>query len=259
MMEVGAVVVLAALGLAVGSFLNVCIHRLPLRVSVVTPSSHCPACSSALRWIDNVPVLSYVWLRGRCRACDAPISPAYPLVELTTAVMFVLQYQQLGWQPLLAVRLLFGCAMIVLFVIDLRHRILPNAITIPGIAVGLAAALAFEPGWRDALAGVVIGGGGLFLLAEAYYRIRHQEGLGMGDVKMLAMIGAFLGWQLMLVTLLLASLLGSVIGIGMLVLRLSDGKYALPLGSFLALAALVAMSTGEPVVAWYGGLYSLPR
>ena len=165
MMEVGAIGVLTVLGLAVGSFLNVCIHRLPLRQSVVTPSSRCPACGGALRWSDNIPVLSYLWLRGRCRTCDAQISPVYPLVELSTAVVFVLQYQQLGWQPLLAVRLLFGCAMIVLFVIDLRHRILPNAITIPGIVVGLAAALAFEPGWRSALAGVVIGGGGSFLLA----------------------------------------------------------------------------------------------
>ena len=259
MMEEGAIGVLTVLGLAVGSFLNVCIHRLPLRQSVVTPSSRCPACGGALRWSDNIPVLSYLWLRGRCRTCDAQISPVYPLVELSTAVVFVLQYQQLGWQPLLAVRLLFGCAMIVLFVIDLRHRILPNAITIPGIVVGLASALAFEPGWRSALTGVVIGGGGLFLLAEVYYRIRRQDGLGMGDVKMLAMIGAFLGWQLMLVTLLLASLLGSVIGIGMLVLGLSDGKYALPLGSFLALAAVVAMATGEPFVTWHGGLYPLPR
>ena len=259
MMEVGVVGMLAVFGLAVGSFLNVCIHRVPLRISVVTPSSHCPACGGGLRWFDNVPILSYAWLRGRCRTCEAPISAVYPLVEISTAVVFVLQYEQLGWQPLLAIRLLFGCAMIVLFVIDLRHRILPNAITLPGIVAGLAAALVFEPGWRAALAGVIIGGGGLFLVAEVYYRVRHQEGLGMGDVKMLAMIGAFLGWQLMLVTLLLASLLGSVIGIGMLALGLSDGKYALPLGSFLALSAVVATVTGEPFVVWYGGLYTLPR
>jgi leader peptidase (prepilin peptidase)/N-methyltransferase len=145
--------------------------------------------------------------------------------------------------------------MIVLFVIDLQHRLLPNAITVPGIGVGLAAALVLEPGWRAALLGVVVGGGGLLLVAEVYYRLRHEDGLGMGDVKMLAMIGAFLGWQPMLVTLFLASLLGSVVGVGMLVFGLGDSKYALPLGSFLALAAVVTTSAGEQMIGWYRGFY----
>ena len=255
----GTVIIFAALGLAVGSFLNVCVHRLPLRLSIVLPSSRCPACDVTLRWFDNLPVLSYLVLKGRCRSCHARISPVYPLVEIVTAIMFVWYYLQLGWQPLLGMRLVFACAMIVLFVVDLRHRILPNVITLPGIVVGLVASLAVDPGWRAAVPGVILGGGGLYLLAEVYYHVRHQEGLGMGDVKMLAMIGAFLGWQLMLVTLFLASLLGSIIGVGMLAAGLSDSKYALPFGSFLALAAIVATMTGEPLVAWYGGLYAVPR
>ena len=250
-----AIVMLSMLGLAVGSFLNVCIVRLPRGQSVVTPASHCQSCGRSLRWFDNVPVLGWVMLRGRCRACDAPISPVYLIVELVTPLLFLAQYSQVGWGALLAVRLVFSSAMVVLFVIDLQHRILPNLITVPGIGVGLAVALVVEPGWRAAVLGVLIGGGGLLLIAEIYYRLRHEEGLGMGDVKMLAMIGAFLGWQQMLVTLLLASLLGSVVGIGMIVLGLGDSKYALPLGSFLALAAIVTTATGDPIVPWYGGVY----
>ena len=250
-----AIVMLSVLGLAVGSFLNVCIVRLPRGQSVVTPASHCQSCGRSLRWFDNVPVLGWVMLRGRCRACDAPISPVYLIVELVTPLLFLAQYSQVGWGALLAVRLVFSSAMVVLFVIDLQHRILPNLITVPGIGVGLAVALVVEPGWRAAVLGVLIGGGGLLLIAEIYYRLRHEEGLGMGDVKMLAMIGAFLGWQQMLVTLLLASLLGSVVGIGMIALGLGDSKYALPLGSFLALAAIVTTATGDPIVQWYGGGY----
>ena len=255
MTEPVAILILSVCGLAVGSFLNVCIVRLPLRQSVATPSSRCPACGRSLRWFENVPVLAWVVLRGRCRTCDAAISPVYPIIEVVTPLVFLLQYWQVGWGPLLVVRLVFSSAMVVLFVIDLQHRILPNMITVPGIGVGLVAALVFEPGWQAALLGVLIGGGGLLVIAEVYYRVRHAEGLGMGDVKMLAMIGAFLGWQLMLVTLFLASLLGSVVGIGMIALGLGDSKYALPLGSFLALAAVVTTAAGGSVIQWYGGVY----
>ena len=245
------VTLLVVAGLAVGSFLNVCIYRLPRRESVIWPRSHCPSCGRALRWFENLPVASYLVLGGRCRTCRAQVSLVYPLVEVVTPVLFVAQFWQLGWQPLLVVRLVFCSAMIVLLVIDLQHRILPNAITVPGIGVGLLASLFVEPGWREALIGIVLGGGGLFVLAEAYYRIRGEEGLGMGDVKMLAMIGAFLGWPLMLVTLFLGSVLGSAVGIVMLALGLADSKYALPLGSFLAIGAVVAAVYGDPILAWY--------
>ena len=255
MTEPAAVLLLSGFGLAVGSFLNVCIHRLPVGQSVVAPRSRCPACGRDLAWFENVPVLGWLLLGGRCRTCRAAISPVYPIVELVMPFLFVLQYWDVGWTPLLVVRLVFCSAMVVLFVIDLQHRLLPNILTLPGIGVGLAAALVLEPGWRAAVLGVVIGGGGLLLVAEVYYRLRHEEGLGMGDVKMLAMIGAFLGWQPMLVTLLLASLLGSIVGLGMLVLGLGDTKYALPLGSFLALAAIVTTTAGEQIIQWYGGFY----
>ena len=250
-MDPGGAVLLAAAGLAVGSFLNVCVYRLPRRRSVVRPGSRCTACGRALRWFENVPVLAYLVLRGRCRTCGAPISVVYPLVELTTAALFLLQYWQLGWQPLLPVRLAFTGALVILFVVDLRHRILPNEITVPGVALGVAAGVCVEPGWCAALLGAAAGGGALLAVAAIYRCVRGEEGLGMGDVKMLAMIGAFLGWELAFVTLLLASSLGSVIALGMLALGLADRRYPLPLGSFLAVGALAAAVAGEPLLAWY--------
>ena len=251
MTDLVSIVLLVVVGLAVGSFLNVCIYRLPRHESLIWPGSHCTACGRGLSWFENVPLLSYLVLRGRCRSCGAPISSVYPLVELVTPALFVMQYWQLGWQPLLLVRLVFSCAMVVLFVVDLQHRILPNAITVSGVGVGLALSIFMEPGWRDAVIGVVVGGGVLFGVAEVYYRLRGEEGLGMGDVKMLAMIGAFLGWRLMFVALFLGSILGSIVGIGMLGLGLADSKYALPLGTFLAIGAVAAALSGEPLIGWY--------
>ena len=246
---------LAAAGLATGSFLNVCIHRLPHSQSVVRPGSYCPACRRPLRWFENVPVLAWLALRGRCRTCRAPISPRYPIVELVTPALFLLQYGQLGWQPLLAARLLFCCALVVLFATDLRHRILPDAVTLTGIGVGLAAAFFVWPGWPHAVIGAAAGGGALLAVAKAYAWVRGEEGLGMGDVKMLAMIGAFLGWQLTFVTLLVATLLGSVVGIAMLACGLVDRHYPLPFGSFLAVGAVTATVGGAPLMAWYLSLY----
>jgi len=253
--DVWTTVGLAVAGLAIGSFLNVCIYRLPRGQSVVHPASRCPACARPLRWFENVPMVAYLALRGRCRTCGAPISPWYPAVEGITATLFLVEYWHLGLQPLLVPRLIFVCAMIVLFVVDLQHRVLPNVITLPGVAAGLAFSFFVPPGWFDALIGIAAGGGVLLAVAEAYYRIRGEEGLGMGDVKMLAMIGAFLGWQLMLVTLLMASLLGSLIGLALIASRRGTAKYALPLGSFLAAAAVVSNIVGEPLVEWYVSFY----
>jgi leader peptidase (prepilin peptidase)/N-methyltransferase len=176
-------------------------------------------------------------------------------VELLTGVLFVAAYLMYGWTPLLVVRLLFACAMIVLFVIDLRHRILPNAITVPGIVAGLVFSAMLPPGWVSSIIGAVLGGGVLFAIAEAYYRLRGVEGLGMGDVKMLAMIGAFLGPQLTLVTLILASLTGSIVGVGIIASGRGGMQAALPFGTFLAVGALVAAVSGEQMLAWYLSLY----
>ena len=241
-------------GLVVGSFLNVCIHRLPLGESVVWPTSRCPHCRAEVKLYDNIPVLSYILLGGRCRSCRKPISIQYPIIELLTAAAFLTAFF-LFEPPLLYVRLVFACAMIVLLVIDLEHRILPDVITLPGIVLGFVSSLFLPPGWTDSLIGILLGGGSLWLLGEVYFRVRHEEGMGFGDVKMLAMIGAFLGWKLMFLTLVLASLLGSVIGVGMIVMRRSDMKYALPFGSFLAVAAVVASAAGDRIANWYASFY----
>lgn len=254
-MNLWALVTLAVFGLIVGSFLNVCIYRLPRKQSVNWPGSRCTACDRPLSWYENVPVLSWVALRGRCRTCGERIPVIYPLVELITAGLFVAGYLIYGLTPLLAVRIAFACAMVVLFAIDLRHHLLPNVITVPGIAIGFALSLFLPPGWKSALIGLLAGGGVLFAIAEGYYRLRGIEGLGMGDVKMLSMIGAFLGWKLMLVTLILGSFAGSIIGLGVIALGRGGMKAALPFGTFLAVGALTAAVVGDPIVEWYTGFY----
>lgn len=244
-------IALGVVGLMVGSFLNVCIYRIPHRRSVVHPRSRCGACERPLEWYENIPVVSYVALRGRCRTCGTRISLQYPIVELLTAAVFVIQYEVIGLTPLLAVRIVFGCVLIVLFAIDLEHQLLPNVITLPALALGLAASVVLPPGVLDALIGAVVGGGVLYLIAEVYFRLRHEEGMGMGDVKMLAMIGAFLGWKLTILTLILASLGGSFAGVLLLISQRGNLKAAIPFGTFLAAGALVASLYGDPLVAWY--------
>jgi leader peptidase (prepilin peptidase)/N-methyltransferase len=252
-----ALTALALIGLVIGSFLNVCIHRLPRRTSIVSPGSQCPHCGYVLRWYDNVPVLSYVLLGGRCRGCKARISARYPIVELITMAVFVAHGLVFGIDIMLVPRLLFACALIVLFAIDLEHHLLLDVITLPGIVVGLAFSLLLPPGIQSAIIGVLVGGGVLWLIGEAYYRYAGEEGMGGGDVKMLAMIGAFLGWKLAVLTLVFSSLAGSLVGLLVIATRRGGMKYALPYGTFLAIGALVASLFGDQIVAWYTGLYQL--
>ena len=249
-----ALVALGILGLAVGSFLNVCIHRLPRgarscsRRRAVRRAATAPV-------VDNIPVVSYAMLGGRCRKCKAGISIRYPIVEILTMAIFVLHVLVLRLDISLVPRLLFACALIVLFAIDLEHHLLPNVITLPGIVVGLAFSVMLPPGLLDAVIGVLAGGGVLWLVGEAYYRYSGQEGMGGGDVKMLAMIGAFLGWKLVLLTLVLSSVLGSVVGILVIAFKRGGMKHALPYGTFLSLAALVSSLFGRQILDWYLGFY----
>jgi leader peptidase (prepilin peptidase) / N-methyltransferase len=243
----------AALGAIIGSFLNVCVHRLPRQQSVAWPPSACPNCGHMLAWYENIPVLSYLVLRARCRKCRAPISARYPIIEALTALMFLVGTWYYGPSLLLAQRLLFGCVLIVLFAIDLEHHLLPNVITLPAIAIGFIFSFFTEPGWVASLIGIGLGGGLLFAVAEAYYRIRNEEGLGMGDVKMLAMIGAFLGWKLTIVALMMASFTGTLVGIGVLASGRGGMKFALPFGTFLALGAAIAATVGQGLLEWYMG------
>jgi len=248
----GVLLVLAVLcGAAVGSFLNVCIYRLPRSKSVVVPPSACPQCGRGLAWYENLPIVSWLALGGQCRTCRAPISAQYPIVEALTATMFGVAWWYYGPGAMLVSRLVFGCALIALFAIDLEHHLLPNAITLPGILAGFALSFFTEPGWVSSLIGILVGGGVLLAIAEIYYRLRHEEGLGMGDVKMLAMVGAFVGWQLTFLTLMMASLAGSIIGVALIATRRGNMKYALPFGTFLALGAAVAATAGPAILHWY--------
>jgi leader peptidase (prepilin peptidase)/N-methyltransferase len=242
-------------GLCVGSFLNVVIYRLPLGQSLVSPPSRCRKCGYSLRWFDNIPVVSWLLLRGRCRQCGVGVSWQYPLVELITGALFVLVVWLTPMGPLVASRLMLVCMLIALFGIDLEHQILPNSITLPGIVIGLLFSLIAPPGITDALIGVAIGGGMLYAVAYGYYLWRGEDGMGMGDVKMLAMLGAFLGWKAVLVTLILASFAGAFVGLGMMSLQRGGMKYALPFGTFLALGAVAAMFVGDPLIAWYAGFF----
>lgn len=245
----------ALLGLIAGSYLNVVIHRLPRGLSTVLPRSACPACGVPIRARDNLPLLSYLLLRGRCRACGAPIAWRYPLVEAATAALFVGCAERFGLSLAAAAAALFCCLMIALGLIDLEHLLLPDRLTLPGIAVGLL----LQPwlpwgGLRPALLGALLGAGVLLALYGAWYLLRREEGMGLGDVEMLALVGAFLGWQATLVTLFFASLLGAATGLALMWRGGLGMKSKLPFGSFLAVAGLIALFAGPEIASWYGGL-----
>jgi leader peptidase (prepilin peptidase)/N-methyltransferase len=208
-----------------------------------------------LRPVDNIPVISWVALRGRCAGCAAPISAQYPIIEITTAVVWVLiaWLTPPGW--LLASRLVLASALIVLFMIDLEHQLLPNAITLPGIVVGFLFSFVTPVGSVESLIGILVGGGVLYAIAAGYYFLRKEEGMGMGDVKMLAMVGAFLGWRAVLLTLVLSSFTGAVLGVLIMRWQRQNLRYALPFGTFLSIAAVVAMLAGERILDWYFAFY----
>ena len=247
---------LAAFGLIIGSFLNVCIGRLPAGESIVSPGSRCPSCRIAIRWFDNIPVLSYLLLGGRCRACRASISVRYPIVEAMTALAFVLQGAAVGDDPpLLASRLLLTTILIILFGTDLETQRLPNVLTVPGIVVGLLFSVFLPPGLSACLAGAALGGGILLAIRWGWRKATGVDGMGLGDVKMLAMIGAFLGWRLVIVVLFLSSLTGAVVGVALMVMQHRSLKHRLPFGTFLAVAAYAASIVGDSLVTWYLQFY----
>lgn len=240
------------IGLVVGSYLNVVVYRLPRGLSTVTPGSSCPHCGEAVRALDNLPVVSFLALAGRCRSCRARISWRYPLVELATTGLFVACAWVFGQPAQAAVAALFCALMLALALIDLEHMLLPDKLTLPGIACGLA----LQP-WidqvriLDAMLGTLIGAGLLILLINVWYWWREEEGMGLGDVNLLAMIGAFLGWQGVLVALFAGALAGALVGLALMTVRRIDLTSKLPFGTFLAFGALIALfSRGRLVEAY---------
>ena len=275
-------VIAGVFGAIIGSFLNVVIHRLPREESIVFPNSRCPSCGAAIAFYDNLPVLSYAVLRGRCRACKGPISARYPAVELLTALLFIAVTWRFGLTPALPIDLIFVSALIALIFIDAEHMILPNVITYPGIAFVLVARVVIPylsspahfddlpgllegsmqglPVWAaslgGALIGALIGGGSLWLMGWTWEKLRGIEAMGLGDVKMMFMVGAYLGWRLTILTIFLGVLSGSLIGI---VLMLRQGRkdlqFLLPFGVFLGMGAIAALLVGTRIVEWYAGQF----
>lgn len=245
-------------GAIVGSFLNVCIHRLPREESLLRPPSYCPACQTPVAWYDNVPVLSYLILQGRCRGCRTMISWRYPLIEVSNGLGYalILWWFGLGWHSV-AYMVLFS-ALLAVTAIDLAHYIIPNVITLPGIVLGLISAGTILPvGLANAVLGVMVGGGILWVLAWVSPYLFGKEGMGGGDIKLLAMIGAFLGWQPTLLTIMVGALAGSIVGIGLMALKVVRRGQYLPFGPFLAFGALVALFFHEDIVDWYLSLILL--
>jgi leader peptidase (prepilin peptidase)/N-methyltransferase len=248
----------AVLGLIVGSYLNVLIYRLPLGMSTVTPRSRCPACGAPIRALDNLPVLSFLLLGGRCRSCGARISWRYPLLETATALLFAGCVVAFGLSLQALMAAVFGCLMIALAMIDVDHMILPDRITWPGIALGFLfhALLVLRLGlpWRHMLGplfGALLGGGLPLAIYGLWWLIRREEGLGLGDAKMMALIGTFLEWKALLVAFFFAVLAGSIVGL-VLMSRSGEGmRTRLPFGTFLALGGLLALFAGPAIIGFY--------
>ncbi len=248
-----AVTVAVLFGLVIGSFLNVCIYRLPRHESIAFPASHCPTCGVHIRPWDNVPVLAWLWLRGRCRDCHAPISWRYPLVEAVNGVAYGVIAARYGVSLETLAVAVFVSALLVITLIDLDYQIIPDRISLPGIPLAWVAAVGLGSlTWLDATLGAVLPAG-LFLAVFFLSR----GGMGLGDVKLVAMIGAFLGWQLALLTILVAACAGSLVGVAMMLFQGKGRKTAVPFGPFLSLGAVVSLAWGPQILRWYltlGGL-----
>lgn len=269
-----ALVFISALGALIGSFLNVVIHRVPREESIVFPNSRCPSCETAIRPYDNIPIVSFIILGGRCRACGASISPRYPAIEALTALLFGLVFLHDGLSLALPLDLVFVAALVSLVFIDAEHMILPDVITLPGFAFAVVAravvpnlyGLAFLsegllegwPAWAvsvaGALFGAAIGGGSLWLMGWLWERLRGVEAMGLGDVKMLFMVGAYLGWPLTVLTIFLGVVGGSVVGVLLMLRRRErDMQMLLPFGIFLGVGAIAALLIGRQIIEWYLG------
>jgi leader peptidase (prepilin peptidase) / N-methyltransferase len=267
------------LGLIIGSFLNVCIYRIPLGKSIVFPGSGCPKCKTPIRPYDNIPVLSYLFLRGKCRACGNPISPQYPLVELLAGFAFYFCALQWQFQPPTFVNSLFLSILIILIFTDYHHQILPDKLTIPGAIAGLLLSPFqtpevftdvfslkaaewfginnFSPGFPliASLLSAIIGGGILFLVAIAYEKLRKRQGMGMGDIKMMSMVGAFLGWRLALLSIFAGSLIGTILAVFLIVFRNMNLQSKLAFGVFLGIGSAFSLFYGLPFLRWYLNIF----
>jgi leader peptidase (prepilin peptidase)/N-methyltransferase len=233
-------------GAVVGSFLNVCIFRLPAKISIIKPLSQCPHCHHPIRFYDNIPLISYIVLKGKCRDCGGKISWRYPLVELLTALLSLFLFLKFGLTLIFLIFFIFTAVLIVITFIDLDYQIIPDVLTLPGIPIFfLLAIFVVKIPWLEALIGLAVGGGVLFAIAFVYELITKREGMGGGDIKLLAMIGGFLGWKSLIFILLFSSFFGAIVGITAMIIKKQDMKYAVPFGPFLSAAAVAYLFWGD--------------
>ncbi len=244
-------------GLCIGSFLNVCIYRLPASKSIVHPRSMCSNCGTLIASYDNIPIISYLWLRGRCRHCRTKISLRYPIVEFLCGLFALGAYLKFDLTIEALIYFLFFAALMVVTFIDLDHRIIPDVITLPGIPICFAACFALPTiTYKEALLGILSGGGSLFLVAWTYSLITKKEGMGGGDIKLLAMIGAIVGWKGVLFTIFVASLVGTLAGLAVMLQSRKGLKLAVPFGPFLSIGSITYIFFGTPLITWYFNLLS---
>jgi leader peptidase (prepilin peptidase)/N-methyltransferase len=243
------------IGMCIGSFLNVCIYRLPAGKSIVRPASACPVCGNPIHWYDNIPLISYVILRGRCRGCSTPISLRYPIIELLCGLFAMASAMQYGINMSALIYFILIAALLVITFIDIDHRIIPDVISLPGIPLGfLCSFILPQLKWSDSLIGIAVGGGSLLTIALGYQFITGKDGMGVGDIKLLAMIGAFLGWKGVFFTIMASSLIGTAVGI-VVMLRSGKGmKMAVPFGPFLSMGAILYVFFGPRLIDWYFNL-----
>jgi leader peptidase (prepilin peptidase)/N-methyltransferase len=240
------------MGLCIGSFLNVCIYRLPASKSIVHPRSMCPNCDTLIAWYDNIPIFSYLLLMGRCRHCRIKFSARYPIVELLGGLFALGAFMKFGLSFETLIYYLFIVTLLVITFIDIDHRIIPDVISLPGIPICFAASFALPAiTYKDSLLGILIGGGSLFLVAWIYSLLTKKEGMGGGDIKLLAMMGAIVGWQGVLFTIFVASLVGTLAGLAVMLKSGQGTKLAVPFGPFLSIGAIMYIFFGTQLIKWY--------
>ena len=244
-------------GLCIGSFLNVCIYRIPVSKSINRPRSSCTSCNELIPFYDNIPVLSYLVLRGKCRFCSEPISLRYPIIELLTGLFALITFFKYGLSLEAFIYFVFIAVLLVITFIDIDHQIIPDIISLPGIPIFFLASFGLSQiGWLDSLIGILAGGGSLFLVAWVYSLITKKEGMGGGDIKLLAMIGGVIGWKGVLFTIFVASAVGTFAGMLVMLKSRKGMKLKIPFGPFLAIGAIAYIFFGPQLVEWYFQLLS---
>ena len=248
-------VLIFILGLIVGSFSNVCIYRIPRNESIIYPASHCPKCHSNISPKDNIPLLSYILLKGRCRNCKSKISIQYPIVELLTGLIYSIIYLTYGLSIQSLIYIILSSALIIIAFIDLNEQIIPDVISLPGIVIGFILSF-FVPyiSFINSALGVVVGGGIILIIGLAGSVIFKKEAMGGGDVKLAAMIGAFLGWRYIVISLFLGFFLGALAGIILIMSKIKSREDTVPFGPFIVLGSLITLLWGDKIISWYIGL-----